>query len=1380
MRNLLALLLMAPCALLAQFDFNLLWQQDYESGFNSGLGVTLSPWNDGYIVASTLGIQAYGFDSDGNYSGPLISDGFTYGAGSTRLHSLEMDPVDPSLLYGVLETNGYGNRIVAIHEDGTLVQDFDASLGQSAGLDVFRLGNGDYFYLGWKNCGGLGGGWDTRYSLYDGNGQVLNHTEDCEICSCVGSSCDFGDETLQRIIPRGDDFILIGDRNEGGTGCYAPSPGQYMVRVDSNMNATTELDGWDTGAHGDLTAGFFHEGVTVIGGFSADINNTYNRPLVRALDENLNISWEWTHENSDNQRVYDLLFYDNTIVVYSVNYETNTILIDQLEFSSGDLIGTNEITLTPQIEPNSDIFSQHGRHLRITPDDRFILHCPLSGWVSGGFSLVSFQLTSPNYGCTYSQACNYDPLATIEDGACYYPEPGFDCDGNCLNDVDGDGICDEQEPYYCSDPLACNYQGIDNIDEEFDVQTLGTADTLGSNCFILTSASSDQGGAVWSNSQLDLSRSFAIQGEVYMGSSNAGGDGIVFVLQSQGPYVIGNAGSGLGYEGISNSIGIEIDTWRNGHLGDLVEDHVAIVRDGLHNHNVPYFNIAGPVSALVDGGNIEDDQQHTFLLTWDADVEELDFYVGGNHRLGVSMDLVSDIFGGASSVWWGVTGSTGSAVNEQSVCLTQIHSECEYAETNYDCDGTCLIDSDEDGICDEYEVSGCTNSSACNYDITATNDDGSCDTLSCIGCTDPLACNYDPTAILPEYDYDYCLIIDTVAVHPSSGAYLAGMTTYRLYVQCANPSDFVQTVFGSINNPTVVTTTTDFYQHELGGTTPNGIYSPLFDVFPYLQYDSWVTIGLTEAPNMAIGEAPINTVQSIANPWASNFDPGFGSPGGNIVIDDAVGGAWFALNGDYNGIAANHSFQQVLIAQLTTSGVIEGNLYVEILQDGTFPLILDFSISEACQPFEDYCLYADDLHGQNYLNCEGNCIHDFDGDGVCDEEEIEGCQNSLACNYDGAATDPGLCAFLDEVCDTCVDGFIIDNDADDDGVCDNDEVPGCTNPEACNYSPWATDEIGSCTFGCDFCGEGTTWDEFLEECVALCPEPDSVLIPIPSCGDGTVWDPVNEECIVAIPADINFDGCVTVNDLLVLLAVHGTCPPYPEWPDEPNDAAWTCGDSLTYRDYDYATVLIGDQCWFAENLRTTQYVNGDSIAAGLTDGEWASPTSGATAVYGEGCCNCFNYSPDIDACDDAQSLAEYGRLYNWYAVDDARSLCPVGWHVPTDEEWMVLEMELGMSESEANSTGWRGTDEGTQLKSTYGWYNGGNGTDDFGFSALPGGLRYLHGRFDIAGYNGGWWSSSSIGGGAWHRFLDYYDPDVNRASNDRRDGFSVRCLRDAD
>ncbi len=76
---------------------------------------------------------------------------------------------------------------------------------------------------------------------------------------------------------------------------------------------------------------------------------------------------------------------------------------------------------------------------------------------------------------------------------------------------------------------------------------------------------------------------------------------------------------------------------------------------------------------------------------------------------------------------------------------------------------------------------------------------------------------------------------------------------------------------------------------------------------------------------------------------------------------------------------------------------------------------------------------------------------------------------------------------------------------------------------------------------------------------------------------------------------------------------------------------------------------------------------------------------------------CDNYSPDIDACDEAQSLAEYGRLYNWYAVDDARGLCPSGWHVPTDGEWTVLEEFMSCTRLERY-------DEGTALKSTYGWY----------------------------------------------------------------------------
>ena len=112
---------------------------------------------------------------------------------------------------------------------------------------------------------------------------------------------------------------------------------------------------------------------------------------------------------------------------------------------------------------------------------------------------------------------------------------------------------------------------------------------------------------------------------------------------------------------------------------------------------------------------------------------------------------------------------------------------------------------------------------------------------------------------------------------------------------------------------------------------------------------------------------------------------------------------------------------------------------------------------------------------------------------------------------------------------------------------------------------------------------------------------------------------------------------------------------------------------------------------------------------------------------------------------------------------------------------MVLEMELGMSESEANSLGWRGTDEGAQLKSTSGWYSGGNGTDDFGFSALPGGFRtHTSGNFSNAGDFGYWWSSSPSGNYAWSRSLAYDDSDIYRFYNFPRYGFSVRCLWDGE
>ena len=156
---------------------------------------------------------------------------------------------------------------------------------------------------------------------------------------------------------------------------------------------------------------------------------------------------------------------------------------------------------------------------------------------------------------------------------------------------------------------------------------------------------------------------------------------------------------------------------------------------------------------------------------------------------------------------------------------------------------------------------------------------------------------------------------------------LTGYSTIQVFVETVNETDFLSSVSGDAINPTYVNTTTNFYHAALGAGVPNGINSLLFPVYPDLAYDSWVTIGLSGVPNAGIGEANVSTVQSTDNPWFTNFDPGGGLPGGNISIDDGIGGAWFALNGDANGVAG--SDLKVLVGQFTTTGELSGQMYVQ-------------------------------------------------------------------------------------------------------------------------------------------------------------------------------------------------------------------------------------------------------------------------------------------------------------------------------------------------------------------------------------------------------------------------------------------------------------------
>ena len=209
-----------------------------------------------------------------------------------------------------------------------------------------------------------------------------------------------------------------------------------------------------------------------------------------------------------------------------------------------------------------------------------------------------------------------------------------------------------------------------------------------------------------------------------------------------------------------------------------------------------------------------------------------------------------------------------------------------------------------------------------------------------------------------------------------------------------------------------------------------------------------------------------------------------------------------------------------------------------------------------------------------------------------------------------------------------------------------------------------------------------------------------------------------------------------------------------------------CGgqSSLTYEGRTYDLVEIGGQCWFADNLATDQYRNGDPILTGLDNATWLNTTSGAYAIY--------NNDPVNDAT--------YGKLYNWYTTVDTRGLCPTGWHVPTDCEWMYLEVSLGMSGSIQEAIGFRGTNEGGALKATTMWTSPNTGaTNSSGFTALPGGSSDVNGDFYEIGDEGAWWSSSEYSsGGASVRILTYFSSSVHRGLNGKQYGFSVRCVRD--
>ena len=396
-------------------------------------------------------------------------------------------------------------------------------------------------------------------------------------------------------------------------------------------------------------------------------------------------------------------------------------------------------------------------------------------------------------------------------------------------------------------------------------------------------------------------------------------------------------------------------------------------------------------------------------------------------------------------------------------------------------------------------------------------------------------------------------------------------------------------------------------------------------------------------------------------------------------------------------------------------------------------------------------------------------------------EPTFGCTDDTACNYNPAATDDDASC----IAPTCNDPTACNYDANatcGGGTC----IPsGCMEEDACNYDPAAQCAGEACDYTCcpgpGCCDDPSQWDSALQQCNTAAPDTivvtDTLLVPTPFCGAGTHWDPVTEMCIADVPGTTD-ENCTVMNlqelaegyqVLLdhtadqdsIILALQDSLTSCADGPAAANSQACAGEDHVTFDGYDYSVVGIGDQCWFAENLRTTTYLNGDAIPEVTDNAQWGSLSTGA---------RCEHPAPEINT-------ALSGLLYNWWVVNDSRGVCPSGWHVPSHDEWKQLEAAIGMSQAEIDGLS---ADRGTsapKIKSAIHW----DGTDEFGFNAVPAGQRSgnADGAFDTSDNVSAFWTSTPSTG-AWYRSLRDNQPAI-LAWNDGDGGdfgMSIRCVKD--
>ncbi|MGB2039014.1 MAG: hypothetical protein ACPHVG_01810 [Flavobacteriales bacterium] len=468
------------------------------------------------------------------------------------------------------------------------------------------------------------------------------------------------------------------------------------------------------------------------------------------------------------------------------------------------------------------------------------------------------------------------------------------------------------------------------------------------------------------------------------------------------------------------------------------------------------------------------------------------------------------------------------------------------------CGGGCAADANGNGICDDAEVLGCTDGTACNHDSSANVEDGSCEYCSCFE---------NPSEV-------YTMVVE------STPSVFQDVTVYRFYIQTLNAEDQLSAIFSYAPFEFRVDAPSGVFNSALNNTwNASGLSPALLAIYPEMADDTYATLGL-EGPASASGMEGASD-PTLVEDSDQRISPFFLDDGATSLLSNSVSGASWFVTGDASNATAGDD-KRVLFMQVSTAGSLSGTVNAQIFELGVPSSDIRVTID-----FDGEGVFSESGPVQA-CGCTDATAFNYDPDAEYDNGScvavVEGCTDGSACNYDAAAnTDDGSCAF-DDALGVC--GGDCAADADGDGVCDDEDdcvgaydecgvcngdnasCSGCADVNACNYEG-ATLDDGSCLYldALNVCGgdcaadaDGDSVCDDVDDCVGaydvcgVCNGPGDSFecgcedIPAGDCDcDGNQLDALGV-CGGDCAADADGDGvCDDVDDCVGAIDACGVC-----------------------------------------------------------------------------------------------------------------------------------------------------------------------------------------------------------------------------------------------